>query len=188
MTRNKPPIRLMVTLCLLAGLISLALAQEPADESSSQPAQAPSADDVLEQMLERIEDNPALDDKPVRPQTTARPAANRLDPRVLGAAPGMKRPKVIREGQFVINRRGRLVSGQSPNQTLFNFESDARTTTEAPMVLIPCKMLESMEDYVRQRGDHLVFVLTGQVFEYRGTNHLLPTIMRLDYDQGNLQK
>jgi hypothetical protein len=69
---------------------------------------------------------------------------------------------------------------------LFAFEADDMSMQDPPMVLVPCQILESMEQQVRQRGDRVVFVLSGQVLQYRGVNFLLPTMMKIDIDRGNL--
>jgi len=55
------------------------------------------------------------------------------------------------------------------------------------MVLLPCRLLEHMEQIVHGRSDQVVFVATGQVFVYRGTNYLLPTMAVEQWDKGNLQ-
>jgi hypothetical protein len=43
-----------------------------------------------------------------------------------------------------------------------------------------------MEDTVDRRGDTTVFILSGQVHTYRGANYLLPTMMKVAVDTGNL--
>ena len=48
-------------------------------------------------------------------------------------------------------------------------------------------MLETMERTVREQGDDIPFVVTGQVFIYRGANYLLPTIVKREFDRGNLE-
>jgi hypothetical protein len=70
---------------------------------------------------------------------------------------------------------------------LFVFESDEKDAPEAPMILVPCQWLQSMEDIVRDRGERVVFKVSGQVLAYRGLNYLLPTMFTVDFDRGNLQ-
>ena len=55
------------------------------------------------------------------------------------------------------------------------------------MILQACQLLQTMEDIVQQRGDTVVFLISGQIHTYRGANYLLPTMMKLAIDQGNLQ-
>ena len=70
---------------------------------------------------------------------------------------------------------------------VFVFDADSQHAPEPPMILQPCRLLQSMEDIVQQRGDTVVFVLSGQVHVYRGANYLLPTLMRIAIDRGNLE-
>ena len=83
-------------------------------------------------------------------------------------------------------RRGRLMRSPSANQVMFVFAADQHLSPEPPMVIMPCQALENMERVVAERGDHVVFQLAGQVFVYRGTNYLLPSIWRLPADRGNM--
>ena len=108
------------------------------------------------------------------------------DPRIIGIAPGSATPKLRREGEFVLNRRGRLV--REGGQSLFAFDADTDKAAEAPMMLVPCRVLQNMEELAQEHGSDVVFLVTGQVFTYRGANHLLPTTMKLSIDKGNLKK
>jgi hypothetical protein len=135
--------------------------------------------------------SPALElpesrDLPRTDRARANPRIN-LDPAVLGAAPGTPQPQLRREGEFVINRRGRISRGSGGGQVLFTFEADSEHASEMPMVLLPSQMLQNMEDLVQERGDQVVFVLTGEVTTYHGANYLMPTMWKLAIDRGNLQ-
>ncbi len=109
-----------------------------------------------------------------------------IDPAVLGIAPGQDPPPLRREGEFIVNRRGRLVRSHDGGFLLFVFESDTQDAPELPMVLQACQYLEAMEDTVEKRGDTVVFILSGQIHTYRGANYLLPTMMKIAFDKGNL--
>ncbi|MCX5659528.1 MAG: hypothetical protein NTW19_07365 [Planctomycetota bacterium] len=158
----------------------------PATAPAPMPGKNASADQVLQQMGSMIERNAAIESAP-RVVTTP-PATKVMDPAVLGPAPGERATTLRREGEFVVERRGRLVHGTGNSTVMFAFDADARTSPEPPMVLIPCQLLQSMENLSQERGDRVVFVLTGQVFTYRGANYLLPTTMKLAIDKGNLKK
>lgn len=160
---------------------------------SDQPAEAEagekSAEDVLNDLLKRRDENPLIEPTPhanpkPRPVTPDRPAP----PAVKGLNPQVDKVQLKREGEFVVTRRGRIVraaGGSSP--WLFAFESDASGLSDPPMYLMPCRLLEEMEAMVEQYGDDAVFTVSGQVFVYRGSNHLLPTLMKLAPNRGNLQ-
>jgi hypothetical protein len=109
-----------------------------------------------------------------------------IDPAVLGIAPGEDPPPLRREGEFIVNRRGRLIRSAEGGHLLFVFESDAMDNPELPMVLQACQLLEAMEDTVQRRGEPTVFILSGQINSYRGANYLLPTMMKIAVDKGNL--
>lgn len=120
--------------------------------------------------------------QPIRPYLTSR-----LDPAVIGTAPGGTPPALQREGDFVISRRGRLIRSPDSNHRLFLFEADDRQSPEPPMVLLPCQKLETMENLVEDRGDTIVFVLTGQITTYRGVNYILPTMIKPAFNPPNLR-
>lgn len=106
-----------------------------------------------------------------------------LDRSVLGVAPGEKQPELRREGEFIVNRRGHLRRSADGAYLLFVFEADDKDSPEPPMILQPCQLLETMENVVHERGQQIVFILSGQVYTYRGANYLLPTTMRIAVDR-----
>ena len=185
-------------LCICLCVVSLAcVATLPvwAQGEGGNDATTPDTDAVLEQMLKKANEQPTI-----APNRTDRIEAGSAgapvnqdavaaDPRVVGTAPGgaARRPTLLREGEFLINRRGRVKRAPDGTQMLFIFDADSKDSPEAPMVLMPCRELQTMEDVVADRGDRVVFLLTGQVFVYRGANYLLPTKWTLQFDRGNLE-
>lgn len=150
----------------------------------------PSSEQVLQEMRGQVERNPLIEPtQRSAGHATARSAtaAPTVGPGP-GVAPGMRNVKLRREGEMVLNRKGRLSRSAAGGQALFIFESDNPSAPEPPMVLVPCKTLQNMEEIVIDRGDRIAFILSGQVFEYRNENHLLPTVMKLAVDRGNLEK
>lgn len=183
----------------LIGLLMLPLgihAQDPpSDGIKSQNAASPSAEQVLENMIKQRGTVP-----PIKPSVTnkvlleAGPAGAPLyagqptvDPRIVGMAPDMPQPKLRREGEFIPLRRGRIVRSPNASQMMFVFDADSPQAPEVPMFIMPCKILESMENIIAQQGDKVVFRLAGQVFTYRGANYLLPTVMKQASNRGNLK-
>ncbi|MCE9590601.1 MAG: hypothetical protein K8S99_08775 [Planctomycetes bacterium] len=167
-------------------------AAAPENAAATQPADAPRSEDVMRDLGAKVEPNPMIE--PVNPTTMPsessppapdiRPAYN---PAVLGTAPGQPKPKMRREGEFVVNRKGRLIH-PGGGQSLFLFDADSENAAEAPLPLLPCQMLQNMEDMVRERGDSVTFIISGQITLYRNTNFLMPTMMKLAVDRGNLQR
>lgn len=175
-------------------------ATEPTPQGSTEDTTAtapptggtPSAEEVMRQMLERRQDPPPT--PPVRRQQRSAqnlpepPTATvAVDPAVIGIAPGEDPPPLKREGAFIVSRRGRMIHSLDGGSRLFVFEADSLDAPEAPMFLQPCRLLETMEDLVRERGDQVVFTVSGQVHAYRGANYLLPTMMIIEPDRGNLE-
>lgn len=181
-------------------------AQKPAEApaaSATQPAQPnqqQSAEQVLNELLKRRAENPLIE--PARPDTpagTARTTDTTATPtRPMGTAPTIASGAPLRrEGQFVINRRARLVrtpatigSAEGPSHALpwmVVFDADAEGLQDPPMFVMPCQLLQDIETTAQQQGDAAVFLVSGQVYVYRGANYLLPTIIQLAHDRGNLQ-
>jgi len=159
---------------------------EPTDAATAQPAAAPLPEDVIEQLLNQRPTSPAIEPTQVLADDDLSASDVQPDPRVIGTAPGLAPSQLRREGEFIIGRRGRLTP-QSGGRVQFRFEADDQQSPEAPMLMLPCRLLETMEKLAEQRGEGLVFILSGQVFVYHGENWVLPTMMKLDFDRGNLQ-
>ena len=172
--------------------------KQKADGPTTRPsegAQAPSAaEKAMEQLRKRREAAPRIEPTntsgiaPIQASVRPQVRSGAVDQAVMGVAPGARPPTLRREGEFVISRKGRVVATPDGGRTLFHFEADAESSPEAPMVLLQCRLLQNMEDIVHQRGDQAVFIITGQVFVYRGANYLLPTMFTLSIDKGNLRK
>ena len=168
---------------------------DEAGKAAEPKATTPSAEDVLEQMRQvrkkRAATTPVSDEVVEGDEKATPPATGErvdYDRRVLGTAPGMPQPKLRREGEFIPLRRGRIVRAPGGGQVMFVFDAESQSAPEPPMFIMPCKTLEDMEKFVTERGDNIVFRVGGQVFVYRGANYLLPTIMKLAVDRGNLEK
>jgi hypothetical protein len=161
-------------------------------------AEAPSADQVLGNLLRRRQENTLIEPSRTAPVTPA-PGAPDAPVTLPGTAPQadsdgkmpspeVARHKLQREGSFVLMRRGRLMRAVGAATTwMYVFDADDQGMADPPMYLMPCQMLEDMERIVAERGDSVSFVVSGQVFVYRDANYLLPTLMKLAPRRGNLQ-
>lgn len=189
--------RLAILLAATFWIAPLVIAQdkpvEPAPtapaETPKQPAAPPEPEKVLKDLLDKPVENPVIE--PSRPagEVTAPAEAVAPDANVVGTAPGAsQRTQLKREGTFVITRRGRMVrAAGGATAWMIAFDADASGLSDPPMYLMPCQMLEDMEQIVQQQGDAVVFVISGQVFVYHGANYVLPTLMKLAPSHGNLQ-
>jgi hypothetical protein len=148
-------------------------------------ADQPPAEQVLNELLQRRADHPLIE--PARPSSAGGPRERSARP--VGTAPGVGKGQLKREGQFVVRRRGRMkrATGGAASPWMFTFDADRANLDDPPMYLMPCRMLEDMEQIVRDRGESVAFIISGQVFVYHNANYLLPTLMELAADRGNLQ-
>ncbi|MBB6430839.1 hypothetical protein [Algisphaera agarilytica] len=160
-------------------------------ESAGGDGGAPDPIELMESLLDE------RGEAPTRPDTSpvASPVDIELDEVLQGIKPKTKgEEKLLREGVYLVNRSGRLIRGLGgsfggeASNVMFAFEADGNDpeSAEAPMLIMPCKLLELMEDQVVELGDEVVFVVSGRVYTYRGANYLMPSTMRLEYDLGNL--
>jgi hypothetical protein len=203
----------ILTVAAVAMWVTLGYAQDSADQagangsantgdaaSNGQEADdaEQSSEEVMQQLLEQRED------RQVRPTDDAGDGAGRdtekesvdmpaagveADTSVLGIAPGSGEasPTLHREGEVIVNRRGRLARAKDSNRLMFVFDSDKKASPEAPMILQACRTLETMEKIVRKRGESVPFIISGQVHTYRNQNYLMPTMMKIAEDRGNLK-
>jgi hypothetical protein len=111
--------------------------------------------------------------QPLQPLEDAPPAIDQTSG-VAAVAPGGKATKVTREGTLLLDRVGRLTRGGDDGKTFeFTIDSDGRRMTDAPMILLPNKRLQQLEDRVANSYRDLKIRASGEVMEYRGRNYLL---------------
>lgn len=168
---------------------------DDAKPTVSEPVKADNdAADVVDQMMKKMkQQQPVVEptDRPAESAIEKRPALSPspkidLDPKILGVAPGMPKPKLRREGEFVVNRQGRLLRSNDGQHMIFAYKADSKTEGEPPMIVVPCQLLQNMEEMMLERGDQITFSITGQILSYHGTNYILPTMMKPAIDMGNL--
>lgn len=138
-------------------------------------ASAPSPQAIIDKLL----DTHNTSATPVLPATNSSPMAVAVAPAVAPNPPATTR---LREGQFVWSRVGRLVKVEKTNDWVFAFESDGKEMKDPPMGLLPCKMLEAMQNNSGQGKISVRFRVSGQVTEYQGKNYLLVTYMQVVRD------
>jgi hypothetical protein len=147
-----------VCLCLLS------LGAAPTTKPTSRPTTLP-ADQMLTRLLrpgaataqplEPVQYAPGLD------QTTGKPAA-----------PNIPMTALIREGDYIPDRVGRLT--KTPDgQFEFMFDADGKNLQDPPMIILPNLALMRMESAVTSASRDLKFRISGQVTEYKGRNYIL---------------
>jgi hypothetical protein len=152
-------------------------AGQPDTESMPTPRQ-PSPEDIIRQFQEQ---RPQV--VPVLPTGPEDQAARRAEP---GEESAELRPARLPDGAMLVDRAGRITP--EGEWWVFSFESDSEGYPEPPMKLLPNQALERM---VRESGgglDPVVFVVTGEVTDFRGENFLLPRKVLRKRNLGNLKK
>ena len=103
------------------------------------------------------------------PANAVKPVSNRLLP----------------DGYRLVDRSGRLT--REGDYYVFSFESRSEQEAEAPMRLLPNRLLEDMEDFSEGGTRPVVFIVSGEVTEYHGVNYLLLQKLLTRPNLGNLK-
>lgn len=91
------------------------------------------------------------------------------------------------EGQLIVARRGRVVRNARGGWE-FVFTADAAGLADPPMTLLPCLLLEQLQNTVAKRHAIDTILLTGEVYMYFGRNYLLPTTYQIEPFTGNVKR
>ncbi len=86
------------------------------------------------------------------------------------------------EGSFVMWRRGWIARDHAGAWT-FVFESDARGLADPPLVLLPCQLLERMEEYAERSGPVAPMLVSGRVYRSERRAYLLPSAFMVPRDR-----
>jgi hypothetical protein len=98
------------------------------------------------------------------------------------AAPATARPV---RATTLLSRRGRLQ--RSPRGAwLFVFEADAEGQADPPLVVLPCLLLERMEQYVARTRPAAPILLSGSVLRFDSKRYVLPSMFRVASEREGL--
>ncbi len=130
-----------------------------------QPHREPASDgDSAEQILDQLE-------RSVGP--VPRPAS------AAGTTPGATEPrKLLAPGTVLLWRRGWMVREPGGSWS-FVFHADATAEADPPMTLLPCLLLEDMEQHAQRSPDRPAMVVSGRVLRYHARNYLLATSFQI---------
>ncbi len=172
---------LALIVCMVIGLSTWLIAAPPA---TTRPAAA-TPDDVssAQQAMERLIDQGPPITAPTVPGAGTR-GSSTLPPPPKGEAKFLATPpsllskskagikhKLLPEGHYIADRRGRLIC--AGDYWLFVFESDGKALADPPIKLLPNRWLEKMESDVAASNDPITFRVSGEITTYRGQNFLL---------------
>jgi hypothetical protein len=89
---------------------------------------------------------------------------------------GASESTLLREGSYILQAKGTLERDADTGWWKFKIAAGDRHDQVGALTLLPCTLLESLEQLVEATPDEqTVFDLTGQVFVYHDRNYLLPT-------------
>jgi len=113
----------------------------------------------------------------VRPGGVSRPSLTEIPG--LESVMGVARGRLLAEPTFLVRRSGTLVKAPT-GERVFVFTQGVEdglggSAPLSPMVMIPCATLERMERFSAGPSGLELFTVSGEVFQYRGRNYLLPT-------------
>lgn len=90
------------------------------------------------------------------------------------------------EGTFLVDRQGRVVPGGDSWWTLA-WEDRGELARRKPIRLLPNRLLETALSISGAGTRSVVFIVSGEVLEYKGTNYLLLRKVLVRRDLGNLR-
>jgi hypothetical protein len=146
---------------------------KPQTERSRATAET-SADDLMDDLEKRVGTTRAL----APTEATLASAANVPPPK---AVAGVERiaSSLRPEGTVITGKRGRVVRSGSDRAISIAIDNDPDSPSSAPMPLLPCRLLETIESLVGQRGDSMLIRFSGRVTVFQGRNYLLPTMYQV---------
>jgi len=156
---------------------------EPVKKKAPEPVQA---DADAKQLMERLESRPrprrAVDRVRASSSETAvvTPAAPATADAPAPKAHVDRAPvSLVPEGTAMVARRGRLVRYGPDSELAFAADNGPDNAVHAPMVLLPCRVLEQMEWAAGAYGDNIAMKVSGRVMVFQGKNYLLPTMYQI---------
>jgi len=186
MTRPARLIALGAALGATAATTAQSPTTQPAPDTAvvvptTQPARqtVPSASEVLDQLLKTRPKHQPIE--PVEPGVEVRRSAA-PSPSV---SPNQDDLRLLPDGSMLVDRPGRLV--REGDGWTFVIETAGEVVRERPLRLLPCRMLEQMEIAAAGGTAPVIFVVSGEVTEYRGANYLLLRKLLVRRDMGNVQ-
>ncbi len=143
-------------------------AAAPADQTPTAPAPAsvppataprastlPSAASVLQGIMQ---DKPA--ENSISPGRD--PVSRMAKPAVEGVAPNQPPAPLLREGDTIYSRTGRLTRDEKTGMMLFVFDSDGKKMADPPVGVIPCRYLGAVGRQIGSWDDR------GKIPDFRG--------------------
>lgn len=191
----------LVPLCGVLLLALAAAAVEPPmnsqqgmkDAAATQPASRPGdpnlppAQPTAEDVLKALQSSSGSQGRPVvLPDLPGGMRRETMDPASGMPAVQQRLGRLLPEGYRLVERPGRMVKSDETSWT-FVFEERGMGKPEQPMRLLPNRLLEQMEIASAGGTQSVVFIVSGDVTEYRAANYLLVQKLLIRPNLGNLK-
>jgi len=89
---------------------------------------------------------------------------------------------LVREQTMLLSRRGQVTRTTS-GAWLFVFDADSQGLSDPPMILMPCLLLEHLEQRVWRSGASVPVLISGRTYIFDNRNYLLPTAFQIAREQ-----
>ncbi len=149
-----------------------------------EPRRRTSPSDVLKRLQKRQDTDRAI----IPPQTPGTTRVKRTAISEAAIPDNSIRPvdrKLMPDGSRIVDRAGRLT--RDGDFLTYTFESRGEGPVEVPLRLIPNRLLEDMEIIAEGGRKSVVFVVSGEVTEYRGVNYLMIQKLLIRPELGNFR-
>lgn len=154
-------------------------------DEGPEPRRRTSAADILRELQKTRAETPIIPPSPTGINRQGGPRTTISDKAI---PPNALRPvdrKLLPDGSRLVDRPGRLT--RDGDYMTFTFESRGEGPVEVPLRLLPNRLLEDMEVIAEGGRKSIVFVVSGEVTEYRGVNYLMVQKLLMRPDLGNFQ-
>lgn len=162
-------------------------------EAESKPGTEKQADTTdnnasagVEEMIRDLESGGPIAPILQRPSSQDAPAETENERQSQSRRNSKPDASTLAEGSFIVKRAVRLVRSDSNGAWTVAFESDRDGMQEAPLVVLPCRLLEGLQSWAGRLGEAFRLNISGQVYTYQGQGYLLPTVMEIPYERDNL--
>ncbi|MGC8624745.1 MAG: hypothetical protein ACP5VQ_05715 [Phycisphaerae bacterium] len=155
----------------------------PATSATTQPltaslAQKTTAQAVLNNLLAHHISRLIEQLVTIPPMRTSKPIPDLPQPAGNGLAAALP------EGSYIWNRSGRLLFNRPLHEWIFVFQTDSPRLTAPPLILLPCHLLERMENRSAHDGTEIKFRISGRITQFKGRNYLLITYFEVVHNLG----
>jgi hypothetical protein len=137
-----------------------------------------SAQNVLNNLLAHHISRPVEQLVQIKPMRFARAIPDLPQPA------GVRQNAALPEGSYIWNRPGRLLFNGPLHEWIFIFQADNSHSSASPLIMLPCQLLERMEDRSSHGGTEIEFRISGRITQFNGRNYIFTTYENVAHNLG----